>query len=111
MRWVTFFTIGEGPQQSPLTNSEALYNIRQQARDNVKVRLAENRAADEAPEAAAVEDLSDRLGLAGMGLDDDDEPEDHLVICKKSLKLLPKDPAGTLDNIGCARGLGARIRH
>ena len=50
MRWVTFFTIGEGPQQSPLTNSKVLSNIKQQVRDNVQERLAETRAADEAPE-------------------------------------------------------------
>ena len=86
-----------------------MYNIRQQARDNVKARLADIHDVDEAPEAS-VEDLSDRLGLAVMGLVDDDEPEDLSVISKKSLNVFPTDPEGTLDHIGCSRGLGARIR-
>ena len=89
MRWVTFFATGEGHQQSPLTNSQVLCKIRQQARDKAMACLAEIRAAEDEGEEAAVEDLSDRLGLGGMGLDDGDDPEDQTVLSKKSLKLLP----------------------
>jgi hypothetical protein len=90
MRWLTFFTTGEGPQQSPLTNSSVLAHIKKQVRDNVLARVAENRAAGEATPVAAVEDLADRLGLAGMGIADEDECEDPVFICKKTLKLMPK---------------------
>ena len=89
MRWVTFFATGEGPQQSPLVSSKVLYHIRKQAREFIKVRLVQIRGADDEPEAE-VEDLSDRLGLAAMGLVDEDEADDEMVISKKSLKVLPK---------------------
>ena len=90
MRWLTFFTTGEGPQQSPLTDSKVLEYIKLQVRDHVTDRLAEIRAADDAPEEAAAEDLSERLGLANMGIDDDDDSEKEVIISKKSLNLLGK---------------------
>ena len=90
MRWLTFFTTGEGPQQSPLTDSKVLEYIKLQVRDHVQERLAELRAADDAPEEAAAEDLSERLGLASMGIDDDDDSEKEVIISKKSLNLLGK---------------------
>ena len=106
MRWVTFFATGEGPQQSPLTQSKVLYNIRQQAREFVKNRLKDIIAADDVAEAE-VEDLSDRLGLGAMGLVDDDDPEDEVVICTKSLKVLPPTMKVPLTISGAPAGWAA----
>ena len=89
MRWVTFFATGEGHQQSPLTNSKVLCNIRQQAKARAIARLAEIRDADRDDDEAEVEDLSNRLGLGAIGLADEDEPDDELVLSKQSMKLLP----------------------
>ena len=89
MRWVTFFATGEGHQQSPLTSSKVLCNIRQQAKARAIARLAEIRDADRDDDEAEVEDLSNRLGLGAIGLADEDEPDDELVLSKQSMKLLP----------------------
>ena len=89
MRWVTFFATGEGHQQSPLTSSKVLCNIRQQAKARAIARLAEIRDADRDDDEAEVEDLSNRLGLGAIGLADEDEPDDELVLSKRSMKLLP----------------------